>query len=82
MQILKEKSRAKSQITFDEDFNVPDAKPDVGSLIQHKGRIIMEDVRLAVNGKADVHFFGRTGGVVPTPEEVYEQIKKLTGGAK
>ena len=43
---------------------------------------MVEDVRLAVNGKADVHFFGRTGGVVPTPEEVYEQIKKLTGGAK
>lgn len=44
--MLKEKSRAKSQITFDEDFNVPDAKPDVGRLIQHKGRIVMEDVRL------------------------------------
>ena len=41
MQILKEKSRAKSQITFDEDFNVPDAKPDAGRLIQNKGRIIM-----------------------------------------
>lgn len=37
MQILKEKSRAKSQITFDEDFNVPDAKPDAGRLIQNKG---------------------------------------------
>ena len=46
MQILKEKSRAKSQITFDEDFNVPDAKPDAGRLIQNKGRIIMDDVRL------------------------------------
>lgn len=47
MQILKEKSRAKSQITFDEDFNVPDAKPDVGRLIQYKGRISMDDVHLA-----------------------------------
>ena len=46
MQILKEKSRAKSQITFDEDFNVPDAKPDAGRLIQNKGRIILDDVRL------------------------------------
>ena len=36
-----------SQFTINDDFNVPDAKPDVGRLIQHKGRIIMEDVRLA-----------------------------------
>ena len=43
MQILKEKSRAKSQITFDEDFNVPDAKPDVGRLIQYKGRISLTE---------------------------------------
>ncbi len=30
MQILREKSKAKSQVTFDEDFNVPDVKPDIG----------------------------------------------------
>lgn len=38
---------------------------------------MVEDVRLAVNGRADVSFFGRTGGVIPTPEEVLEQIEKL-----
>ena len=31
------KSEAVSQVTFDEDFNVPDAKPDVGRMIQKKG---------------------------------------------
>lgn len=47
MQILKEKSRAKSQITFDEDFNVPDAKPDAGRLIQNKaGSLWMMSVLL------------------------------------
>ncbi len=37
---------------------------------------MVEDVKLAVSGRADVEFFGRCGGVVPTPEEVFEEIKK------
>lgn len=32
------KSEAVSQITFDEDYNVPDARPDVGRMIQKKAR--------------------------------------------
>ena len=43
---------------------------------------MVEDVRLAVNGKRPVSFFGRTGGVIPTPAEVLEEIKKLAGGNK
>lgn len=35
---------------------------------------MIEDVKLAVNGRAPVEFFGRTGGIIPTPEEVLEQI--------
>lgn len=42
---------------------------------------MIDDVRLAVNGRRPVSFFGRTGGIVPTPAEVLEQIKAL-GGAK
>ena len=38
---------------------------------------MVEDVRLAVNGKKPVHFYGRTGGVVPSPEEIVEKIKEL-----
>jgi 2-oxoglutarate ferredoxin oxidoreductase subunit alpha len=41
---------------------------------------MVEDVRLAVNGKRDVKFFGRTGGVVPTPAEVLSELKKIKGG--
>ncbi|MBE6334158.1 MAG: 3-methyl-2-oxobutanoate dehydrogenase subunit VorB [Bacteroidales bacterium] len=36
---------------------------------------MVEDVRLAVGN--DVQFYGRTGGIVPTPEEILEQIKKM-----
>jgi 2-oxoglutarate ferredoxin oxidoreductase subunit alpha len=35
---------------------------------------MVEDVRLAVNGNVPVEFYGRMGGVVPTPEEVAKRI--------
>lgn len=40
---------------------------------------MVEDVRLAVNGKKPVHFYGRTGGVVPSPEEIVDKIKEIGG---
>lgn len=43
---------------------------------------MVEDVRLYANGQCDVSFFGRTGGIVPSPAEVLTEIKKLAGGAK
>ena len=35
---------------------------------------MVEDVEMAVAGQAQVHFYGRPGGVIPTPEEVAHQI--------
>ena len=43
---------------------------------------MVDDVRLAVNGRKPVHFCGRTGGIIPTPVEVLEKIKEIAGGAK
>lgn len=37
---------------------------------------MVEDVKLAVCGKKPVYFFGRQGGIVPTPEETYEAVKE------
>lgn len=37
---------------------------------------MVEDVRLSVNGKTTVHHYGRIGGVVPTPEEIVDALKK------
>ena len=36
---------------------------------------MVEDVRLAINGKAIVKFYGRMGGGVPGEEEILEQIE-------
>lgn len=94
MQILKEKSRAKSQITFDEDFNVPDAKPDAGRLIQNKGRIIMDDVRLTDgkgiltgNLQVDILYVGEERGIVSSltaklPFEETLNLKNIINGDK
>jgi 2-oxoglutarate ferredoxin oxidoreductase subunit alpha len=38
---------------------------------------MIEDIRLAVEGKRPVHFYGRSGGIVPTPDEIYEHLKTL-----
>ena len=37
---------------------------------------MVEDVRLSVNGKKPVYFYGRTGGILPTPEEILEYARK------
>jgi len=39
---------------------------------------MVEDVKLAVAGKAPVVFYGRPGGGVPTVDELLEKIKQLT----
>ena len=36
---------------------------------------MVEDVRLAVNGKIKVEHYGRMGGVIPTPEEIVVALK-------
>jgi len=38
---------------------------------------MLEDVRLAAGGQVPVSFYGRTGGVVPVPEEFYHEITTL-----
>jgi len=37
---------------------------------------MVEDVRLAVEGRAPVLFHGRTGGMVPTPDEVVAALRR------
>ncbi|NTU70646.1 MAG: 3-methyl-2-oxobutanoate dehydrogenase subunit VorB [Coriobacteriia bacterium] len=38
---------------------------------------MVDDVRLAVNGRVPVEFFGRAGGIIPTPAEVLANIEAL-----
>ena len=38
---------------------------------------MVDDVRLAVNGRAPVEFCGRTGGIIPTPTEVLAKLEAM-----
>jgi len=38
---------------------------------------MVEDVRLAVEGRCPVHFYGRCGGMVPGSQEILEQYQKI-----
>ncbi len=38
---------------------------------------MVEDVRLSLEGRADVHFYGRPGGIIVTPDEIAKKITSL-----
>lgn len=41
---------------------------------------MVEDVRLAVNGKIPVDFMGKMGGIIPTPEEILKKLEEIYVG--
>jgi 2-oxoglutarate ferredoxin oxidoreductase subunit alpha len=41
---------------------------------------MLEDVRLAVRGRVPVEFYGRLGGVVPFPDEILGEIRRIAKG--
>lgn len=43
---------------------------------------MVEDIKLATEGKAPVYFYGRTGGIIPTPAEIIEEVKKIVKDIK
>ena len=43
---------------------------------------MVEDVRLAVEGRAPVHFYGRCGGMVPGSEELLAEYGKILEGGR
>lgn len=43
---------------------------------------ITDDVKLAVECKKPVDFYGRTGGMIPSPAEILGKIEKIAGGLK
>ncbi len=38
---------------------------------------MVEDVKLSVNGKRPVYFYGRMGGMIPTQKEILDKIKEI-----
>ena len=63
LHMMQKKSEAQNQITFDEDYNVPDQKADIGQIIQKKGEVEIEQVQVS-EGTVDLPAFvcGRQSG--------------------
>ncbi len=40
---------------------------------------MIDDVKIAVEGKQKVHFYGRQGGAIMTAEEIVDEVKKILG---
>lgn len=45
------------------------------SIEMNAGQMV-EDVKLAVNGKKSVYFYGRMGGIIPTPKEIFTAVQE------
>lgn len=66
---------------FDEFNKIKDTCKGVLTVEMNAGQMI-DDVRLALNGRLPAYFYGRTGGMVPTPEEIVKKVKEILGGDK
>lgn len=65
---------------YDEINKLADQVKGVLVVEMNLGQMV-EDVKLGVNGKIPVEFFGKAGGIIPTPEEVlYALETKIIGG--
>ncbi len=46
-------------------------------VVEMNGGQMLEDVELAVQDRVPISFYGRMGGVVPLPDEIFEEIHKI-----
>lgn len=63
---------------FDE---IPASAKALLSVEMSMGQMI-DDVKIANNGRLPVHFYGRAGGMIPTPDAVVDKVKEILGGVK
>lgn len=60
---------------------IPDTCKGVMSVEMSEGQMV-DDVRLSCKNRFPISFYGRSGGVIPTPQEIISAIKAEIGGTK
>lgn len=63
---------------FDE---IPDTVKSLLSVEMSMGQMI-DDIKIASNGRWPVDFYGRSGGMIPKPDDIVAKVKEIIGGAK
>ena len=53
------------------------SRPTAMLVVELSAGQMVEDVRLAVEGRCPVAFHGRTGGMLPSPDEVLAELRRL-----
>ncbi|QUH25536.1 3-methyl-2-oxobutanoate dehydrogenase subunit VorB [Serpentinicella alkaliphila] len=43
---------------------------------------MIDDVKIANEGRLPVHFYGRAGGMIPTPDAIIGKVREIMGGDK
>jgi 2-oxoglutarate ferredoxin oxidoreductase subunit alpha len=61
---------------FDE---IPESTKAILSVEMSLGQMV-DDVKIASNGRWPVHFYGRTGGMIPEPGDIKSKVKEILGG--
>ena len=61
---------------FDLYFDLSKKVKGILDVEMNAGQMV-DDVRLAVKGNTRVEFYGRMGGIIPTPDEILENFEKM-----
>lgn len=60
---------------------LPESVKDILCVEMSMGQMI-DDVRIANEGRRPVHFVGRVGGMIPTPQLIIDKIHEIMNGGK
>jgi 2-oxoglutarate ferredoxin oxidoreductase subunit alpha len=60
---------------------IPESTKGVLVVEMSQGQMI-DDVKIALNGRLPIEFHGRSGGMIPNPADIVDKVKDMIGGAK
>ncbi len=60
---------------------IPDTAKAILTVEMSLGQMV-DDVKIANEGRLPVGFYGRVGGMIPSPQEIVDKAKEMLGGAK
>lgn len=61
--------------------DIPDTAKAILTVEMSMGQMI-DDVKIANEGRLPIHFYGRSGGMCPEPQAIVDKVKEILGGVK
>ncbi len=61
--------------------DIPETAKGILTVEMSMGQMI-DDVKIANEGRLPVDFYGRSGGMIPEPDAIMDKIREMVGGAK